>query len=99
MHACCFSPHRPVDEETLRNFLAARGVTVAPGEDFTVTTSTLLADIFADAVARRPAACPNPAEQQPQMEVFAMAVAAMRANPFKHLANQPNPPNPPTSTD
>ena len=92
-------PHRPVTEETLRNFLAARGVTVAPGEDFTVTASTLLADIFADVAAKRPALCPNPAELQPQMEVLAVAVAAMRANPYKHLAHQPNPPNPPASTD
>lgn len=70
-------------EDTLRTFLASRGVTFAPGEDVTATASNVLANLVAEAAAKRPEYVSNPDELKDQLLVFTTAEQALRKNPFK----------------
>jgi hypothetical protein len=72
-----------VTEDTLRAFLAARGLSVAPGEDVTATASNVLANLVAEAAAKCPTLVPDPAERKYQLSVFTTAEKGLRSNPFK----------------
>lgn len=73
----------PKTDEALSQFLAARNVTVAPGEDITEKASQLAADLLAKAAAERSKYVSDPKELAEQLLLFDVGVKGLRKNPFK----------------